>query len=324
MTDASIAYELLDFGDGRKLERFGPSTLDRPCAAAEGAPKARPELWRAATARYDRTQGDQGVWTPKSSLPPNWSVSFLIDLNSRGPTARRPLPATTTIAARWCPVAANEQSKPITLTFQLHASPFGHVGVFPEQRENWEWIARQVVKSQAALRRPLRVLNLFAHTGGSTLAAAAAGAEVVHIDAARNIVDRARRNAEISGLADRTIRWIAEDAARFCQRELKRGNRYDAAILDPPSYGHGPKGEPWKIADDLLPLLTLCGELTADRRAFVVVTCHTPGMGPAELAAYLAEGIVGHCGQPPDAGELFLTTRGGRRLPSGVVARWPA
>ena len=126
--------------------------------------------------------------------------------------------------------------------------PSGQVGVFPEQRENWDWIARQSQLSRKrTLERPLRVLNLFAYTGGSTLAAAAAGAEVVHIDAAHNIVDRARQNAELSGLADRPIRWIAEDAMKFCQRELKRGNRYDAVILDPPTYGHGPKGEPWKI-----------------------------------------------------------------------------
>ena len=174
-----------------------------------------------------------------------------------------------------------------------------------------------------AIGKPLRVLNLFAYTGGSTLAAAAAGAEVVHIDAARNIVDRARQNADLSGLADRPIRWIAEDAMKFCQRELKRGNQYDAVILDPPSYGHGPKGEPWKIDEHLLPLLKLCGELTAESRAFVLVTCHSPGIGPAELAAYLAEGIFGHCGQPPVAGELFLETADGRQLPSGVFARWP-
>jgi 23S rRNA (cytosine1962-C5)-methyltransferase len=111
---------------------------------------------------------------------------------------------------------------------------------------------------------------------------------------------------------------------KFCQREVKRGNRYDAIILDPPTYGHGPKGEPWKIGEHLLPLLELCGELTSESRAFVLVTCHSPGIGPAELSAYLSEGIFGHCGQPPKSGELFLDTADGRRLPSGVFARWPA
>jgi 23S rRNA (cytosine1962-C5)-methyltransferase len=317
--DASIGdYELLDFGDGRKLELFGGIVLDRPCPAAERARKRTPEAWSQASARYDRTVREQGLWTPANAIPEQWPVSLPLTRPSRDPTGRRPTPGT-----RW--VAAREGANPDDhkLSFQLQASPFGHVGVFPEQHVCWEWIALQVAKPQAARERSLRVLNLFAYTGGSTFAAAAAGAEVVHIDAARNIVERARRNAELSGLGDRPIRWIVEDALTFCRRELKRGNRYDAAILDPPSYGHGPKGEPWKITEHLLPLLKLCGELTAEKRAFTLMTCHTPGIGPAELAAYLAEGIFGHCAQPPAAGELFLEARDGRRLPSGVFARWP-
>lgn len=285
-------YELLDFGDGRKLERFGEFVLDRLCPAAESAVKSRPESWRKATARYERKQGDEGKWTPASAIPGEWKADFLL-----------------------------EQSG-VKLTFQLQLSSFGHVGVFPEQRANWTWIARHVSRTQATIGRPLKVLNLFAYTGGSTLAAAAAGAEVVHIDAARNVVDRARENAELSSLGEHPIRWITEDAAKFCRRELKRGNRYDGVILDPPSYGHGPQGELWKIGDDLLPLLTMCGELTAESRAFVVATCHSPGIGPAELAAYLSEGVFRNCAQQPASGELFLKTANGRKLPSGVFARW--
>jgi 23S rRNA (cytosine1962-C5)-methyltransferase len=164
---------------------------------------------------------------------------------------------------------------------------------------------------------------LFAYTGGSTLAAAVGGAEIVHVDAAKSIVARARENAAASGLANRPIRWIVEDAMKFCRREVNRGNRYDAVILDPPTYGHGPKGEEWVIKRDLLPLLELCGELTERCPKFVLLTCHTPGIGPAELSAYLSEGIFGRCGQPPKTGELFLETADGRRLPSGVYARWP-
>jgi 23S rRNA (cytosine1962-C5)-methyltransferase len=309
-------YELLDFGEGRKLERFGPAVVDRPSPAAEGVQRSQPGLWRGATARYDRSQGDEGVWTPPHTLPSQWRVSFrLTSVDSREPTARRP--AT-------CQVAANETlPQAATLTFQLQPSPFGHVGVFPEQAECWQWIAREVAAAQRKLDRPLRVLNLFAYTGGSTLAAAAAGAEVVHIDSAQNIVERARQNAAMSGLADRPIRWIAEDAVKFCRRELKRGNRYDAVVLDPPSYGHGPKGEAWKIDQHLLPLLELCGRLTADSRAFLLMTCHSPGIGPAELAAYLADGVFGGCEQPPAAGDLALRSTDGRRLPCGVFARWP-
>jgi 23S rRNA (cytosine1962-C5)-methyltransferase len=299
MGDSSRDYELLDFGEGRKLERFGAIVLDRPCPAAERGRKLSPDLWGRATARYERTHSDNGVWIPHGAVPKQWAVSFPLH------------------------IPGSNESK-VAVTFQLQPSPFGHVGVFLEQYDNWNWIVRQVSKSHTAIGRTVRVLNLFAYTGGSTLAAAAAGAEVVHIDAARNIVERARENAELSALGDRPIRWIVEDAAKFCQRELKRGNHYDAVILDPPSYGHGPKGEPWKLEHHLLPLLRCCRQLTAKHRGFVLTTCHTPGIGPAELAAYLAEGIFGGCSQPPQAGELFLETATGRRLQSGVFARWPA
>jgi 23S rRNA (cytosine1962-C5)-methyltransferase len=304
MNASSSDYELLDFGDGRKLERFGSVILDRPSPAAEGVAKAHPETWREATARYDRTYGDQGEWTPKKAVLQKWNICFAQDEQKGRDLSQR--------------------RHGSTITLQLQASPFGHVGVFPEQQENWRWIARQVANRQAIWQRPVRVLNLFAYTGGSTLAAAAAGAEIVHIDAARNVVQRARRNAELSRLTDRPIRWIAEDATRFCQRELKRGNRYDAIILDPPTYGHGPKGESWKFAEHLLPLLRMCAELTAENRALVLMTCHTPGIGEAELAAYVSQGFFGRCSQPPETGLLSLVSSDGRRLPSGVFARWPS
>lgn len=296
MSCDETSYALLDFGDGRKLERFGTVTLNRPCPAADGVEKSRPELWDAITARFRGPRTGDGSWTPQ---PKTWTP------------------------AEWCFEHAGAEGD-AKFRLKLEALPSGQVGVFPEQRENWEWMSRQVTKSQAMLGRAPKVLNLFAYTGGSTLAAAAAGAEVVHIDAVQTIVDRARENAALSGLTERPIRWIAEDAMKFCRRELKRGNGYDAVILDPPSYGHGPKGEPWKIDTDLLPLLKLCGELTAENRALVLVSCHSPGIGPAELSAYLAEGIFGHCGEPPAAGELALSTSDGRNLPAGVYARWPA
>jgi 23S rRNA (cytosine1962-C5)-methyltransferase len=293
MTAGADQYELLDFGDGRKLERFAGVTLNRPCPTAEGIAKSQPDLWETATARFRGPRMGDGSWSP---APRNW------------------------VPAGWHYEHCGESR----FGLQLEPLPSGQVGVFPEQRENWDWIAHHAACGLAKHGRPLRILNLFAYTGGSTLAAAAAGAEVVHIDAAQNIVDRARQNAELSGLADRPIRWIAEDATKFCQRELKRGKQYDAVILDPPTFGHGPKSEAWQIEKHLLPLLKLCGQLTAENRAFVLVTCHTPGIGPAELAAYLAEGVFGHCGQPPKSGELSLKTADGRRLPSGTYARWPS
>jgi 23S rRNA (cytosine1962-C5)-methyltransferase len=292
MAAGTSQYELLDFGDGRKLERFGSVVLDRPSPAAERTPKSQPAIWSRAHARFEGPRMGDGIWLPAPTKwnPANWHYEHCGNSSFR---------------------------------LQLEALPSGQVGLFPEQRENWNWIAERVANGLATLGRAPKVLNLFAYTGGSTLAAAAAGAEVVHIDAAQNIVDRARQNAALSGLTDRPIRWIAEDAMKFCRRELKRGNRYDAVIFDPPTFGHGPKGEAWKIESGLLPLLEMCGQLTADSRAFVLLTCHSPGIGPAELAAYLSEGIFGHCGQPPKSGELFLEATNGRRLPSGTYARWP-
>ncbi|MBN1854554.1 MAG: class I SAM-dependent methyltransferase, partial [Pirellulales bacterium] len=163
----------------------------------------------------------------------------------------------------------------------------------------------------------------FAYTGGSTLAAAMAGAEVTHLDAAKNSVMRARRNADRSGLGNRTIRWITEDALKFCRREIRRERQYDAVILDPPSYGHGTRNEQWQIGRDLLPLLKVCSELTAHQPLFVLATCHTPEIGPAELAAYVADGMLDHCQTIPKSGIMRLTSVTGRSLPSGVFARWP-
>ncbi len=276
------AYELVDFGQGRKLERFGEFLLDRPSPAADGQPKSHPQHWRQAVSRFERTRGERGGWRPAQALPKEWILDC-------GP-----------------------------FRLQLRPTPYGHLGVFPEQFENWSWIRQQV----AARDQPLRVLNLFAYTGGSTLAAAAAGAEVVHVDAARNVIRWARENAKLSGLEQAPIRWIEEDARRFVQREQRRGNRYDAVILDPPSYGHGPKGESWKMSVDLLPLLRGCGKLTEQQRAFVLLTGHSPSFGPAEMTASLADALFGHCQAGVAARTLSLATADGRRLPAGVMARF--
>jgi 23S rRNA (cytosine1962-C5)-methyltransferase len=273
-------YQLLDFGDGRRLEGFGPWRLNRPCPAAKGVSLANPKLWRRADARFDRTEGEDGQWSGGAAMPERWTIAHG------------------------------------AFRLELKRSPFGHVGVFAEQAPNWDWIAERV----AAASERMKVLNLFAYTGGCTLAAAAAGAEVVHVDAAKNTVAWARRNAELSGLADAPIRWIAEDAMTFVRRELKRGNAYDAVILDPPSYGHGPRGEVWQTAKHLAELVAMCGQLTAGRRRFMLLTCHTPGVGPVELAAMLA-----NLDEPTgrvSAGPMTLRAATGAELPSGTVARW--
>lgn len=283
-------YSLIDFGDGRKLERFGNLITDRASPPAADFSKQTPAVWKSACARYTGAKVGDGKWkfaeAGAAGLPRSISVPLTAEL--------------------W-------------FSLNLEFTPAGQVGLFPEQFTNWQWIAGRVTTAH----RPLRVLNLFAYTGGSTLAAAAAGAEVTHVDASKPSVALARKNAEQSNLAEAPIRWIVEDALKYCQREVKRGNLYDAVIMDPPSYGHGPKGEEWRVTRDLPTLLTLCAELTNKSPTFLLTTCHSPGIGPAELSAYLSDAIVGHCGQPPKSGKLSLTAEDGRKLPSGVYARWP-
>ena len=276
-------YELLDFGDGRKLERFADYVVDRPSPAADGQPRANAAVWGSAAARFQRGREQEGNWSPTDGLPASWTVDF----------------------------------DPFRL--ELRPTPFGHLGVFPEQFENWRWIASRV----RAARRPLRVLNLFAYTGAATLAAAAVGAEVTHVDAAKNIVAWARQNAELSRLDEAPIRWIVEDVRKFVARELRRGNEYDAVILDPPAYGHGPAGQVWQIQKHLLPLLESCGRLTGKQREFFLVSCHSAGFGPAEIEAALADAVFGSCQAGARARELAIPSIDGRTLPSGVVARWP-
>jgi 23S rRNA (cytosine1962-C5)-methyltransferase len=273
-------YELLDFGDGRRLERFGRIVLDRPCQAAEAFAPAHRDLWARADARFEGRDQERGQWTDRREMPERWGVAFG------------------------------------SLRFELKRTEFGHLGLFPEQAENWDWIDEQ------CRRAAPKVLNLFAYTGGSTLAAAAAGAEVVHVDAAKNIVAWARRNAELSGLGEAPVRWITEDAVKFVKREVRRGNRYDAVIVDPPSYGHGPHGEVWRLSKHLPRLLDLCAELTDGRPRFMLLTCHTPEYDAEVLRTMVREAFG--TDSVLVARPLTICAADGRQLPSGVVVRLEA
>ena len=275
-------YELLDFGGGRKLERFGDCLLDRPAPAAGGVPKAQPRTWQRADARFVRSDPSraEGSWSWITKAREVWTIRHG------------------------------------QLKLEVRPGNSGQVGIFPEQAVNWDWISARLSATQGS-----KVLNLFAYTGGSTLAATCAGAEVVHVDSARRAVQWARRNAERSGRAAAPIRWIVEDVRTFVQRERRRGQRYDAVILDPPSYGHGPNGEPWKIDRHLPELLHDCAQLTEASRDFLLLTAHTSGQRPQQLMGMLRSAVDGSCGQVTGRA-LQLTSSDGRGLPAGNVACW--
>ena len=287
-------YALLDFGGGRKLERFGGAVLDRPSPAAEGTPIADPELWRTATARFEIERGGNGAWEHRSPR---------VAAGGDDP---------------WL-VRHGDSS----LAVQLSAS--GNVGLFPEQAPNWDWIAEQVRRcsDRASDDRP-RVLNLFAYTGGASLAAAFAGAEVTHVDSSGPTVAAARRNAEVSGAADLPVRWLVEDAMKFVAREERRGNRYDGIIADPPTYGHGPKGRPFKFRQHLDELMASCGTLLNRDRpngGFLLFSCHAPGFGVDDAVRTIVDAL-------PDvetsriAGlALTIQAMDDRHLEAGVAAR---
>lgn len=205
------------------------------------------------------------------------------------------------------------------LTFLIKPMGFKHTGIFPEQAANWDWFSEKI----AGAGRKIRVLNLFAYTGGATVAAAAAGASVVHVDASRGMVAQAKENAALSGLGDAPIRYIVDDCKKFVEREIRRGNRYEAVIMDPPSYGRGPSGEVWKIEDSVDELIGLAAQLLSDKPLFFLVNSYTTGLSPMAMEYILGMKIVTRHGGSLAAGELGLpVTATGLQIPCGASARW--
>ena len=330
-------YELIDFGDGRRLERMGTLILDRPCPSAKEVRRCCQNEWRDADVRFEErplkervkesnvSLGTRGVWKPLTST------------GARYFTRRDDLPqedrSTTASSRPWFLPFSDK------FVFELKGSPFGHVGVFPEQSENWVRIDKLCREGEERTGRPLRILNLFGYTGGSALAAAAAKAEVTHLDAARNIVAQAKRNAVASfGIDDNdgsevdgerstkrgTIRWIVDDAVKFVKREERRGAEYHGIILDPPSYGHGARGEVWRLSRDLTPLLERCVNLLNADYNFILLTGHTPGFEYPTLGRILRQA---YCRRFAQEGQtrylkkpLGITSRSGAILPAGDMA----
>ena len=286
MTPPTDDYALLDSGDGRKLERFGQYVLARPCSQAVWRPSLPSTAWQLADAAFDRADGNQ--WHNRNALPKAW--------NAR--------------------VAG--------ITFKLSGTDFGHLGIFPEQRAQWQWIREAVRAACETRNRAVQVLNLFAYSGGATLAAALGGAEACHLDASKGMVQWARDNAALNGLQGHPIRWIDDDAHKFLTREARRGRRYDAIILDPPTFGRGQNNEMYKIEEDLPETLSLCRQLLSPTPLFVLLSAHTPGYSPVVLQNVLGQatdGLGGKC----TSGEMLLTGAPDvLPTPSGTYARWTA
>lgn len=278
-------YELIDSGEGEKLERYGTRILSRPDPQAIW-PKADPIIWKNASAVFANPSsgGEKGKWKEITELPESWPINFG------------------------------------GFTFNIRLSAFKHTGIFPEHKSSWEWM--DGVISGEKTSRKVSALNLFGYTGGATLAAARAGAEVVHLDGSKVAINWAKENAKASGLSDSPIRWMIDDAVSFVKREVRRGNKYDGLVMDPPAYGHGPNGETWQIEDDLLKMLFLCREVMADEPLFILLNGYAAGYSAIGYANMLKEVFPFMKGKA-EYGEIGIReTARELVLPSGIFARW--
>ncbi len=281
-TTAWADYGLIDSGAGRKLERYGRFTVVRPEPQCLWPPRLSEDAWKADAVFDPSGEEDQGRWRFSKPAPETWPL-------------------------KWREVS-----------FHGRFTAFRHLAFFPEQAGNWEWLDARV----RGAGRPLKILNLFGYTGVATLACAAAGAEVTHVDASKKAIGWARENAALSKLDDRPVRWICEDARRYAAREVKRGNLYDGIILDPPKYGRGPEGEVWKLYDDLPGLMAQCAQLLSKDASFLLLNAYAERISGVALATLLADALEGRAGTI-DWGELALMEEtDDRGVGLSFFARW--
>ncbi len=284
-------YEVLDASGGEKLERWGDYILVRPDPQVIWNTPHDHKGWKTKNGHYHRSAKGGGEWE-FFNLPDEWSIGY---------------------------GSANQ------LTFRLKPFSFKHTGLFPEQAANWDWfsgIIRKANENRPA-DKPVRVLNLFAYTGGATLSAAAAGAAVTHVDASRGMVGWAKENAVSSGLGDAPVRWLVDDCVKFVEREIRRGSKYDGIIMDPPSYGRGPKGEIWKIEESIWSFIELTTRILSDNALFFLINSYTTGLQPAVLSYMMNTAIVKKFGGHVEADEIGLpVTESGLVLPCGASGRW--
>ena len=284
-------YEVIDCSKGEKLERWGDYLLVRPDSQVIWDTPKKETGWHKMNGHYHRSSKGGGEWE-FFQLPKEWTIQYSLPINKK-------------------------------LTFHLKPFSFKHTGLFPEQAANWNWFS-QLIADAVSKGRQVKVLNLFAYTGGATLAAAAAGASVTHVDASKGMVTWAKENAISSGLKDAPIRWLVDDCVKFVEREIRRGNHYDAIIMDPPSYGRGPKGEIWKIEESVYPLIQLCSQILTDNPLFFLINSYTTGLQPAVLS-YMISTVLGTANGTVTASEIGLpVSSNGLVLPCGASGRYEA
>lgn len=276
-------YELIDCSCGERLERWGKVTLIRPDPQVIWKTEKKNPLWRKADAVYHRSQSGGGQWEIKNKIPDFWTVSYG------------------------------------ELTFNIKTMGFKHTGLFPEQATNWDLTA-SIIKNAG---REVRVLNLFAYTGGATVSALKAGASVCHVDASKGMTLWAKENAQSSGVADKQVRWIVDDCIKFVQREIRRGNKYDIIIMDPPSYGRGPGGEVWKLENEVYGFVELCSQLLSDDPLMMLINSYTTGLSPSVMEYILGAVVQKRFGGKVTGSEIGLrASENGLVLPCGASAIW--
>ena len=276
-------YQLIDMANGQKLEKWGDIILSRPDPQIIWKNKSFPEKWNQADATYNRSKTGGGAWKYHKELPANWQIHYK------------------------------------NLTFNIKPMGFKHTGLFPEQAVNWDWMIQKIKLA----KREIKVLNLFAYTGGATVACLSAGAFVCHVDSSKGIVSWAKENVASSGLSDKKVRYIVDDVGKFVSREIRRGNTYDAIIMDPPSYGRGAKGEVWQFEDQIYDLVELCAKVLSDKPLFFLINSYTTGIASTVLADLLNLTIEKKYKGKIESGEIGLPMKNSKLiLPCGIYGRW--
>ncbi len=279
-------YKILDMADGQKLERWGEVVLSRPDPQIIWKSKSFPSKWKEINAEYHRSKTGGGAWEFKKKMPKQWQVKYK------------------------------------NLIFNIKPMGFKHTGLFPEQAVNWDWMIDKIKKEKKD-KKEIKVLNLFAYTGGATVACLSAGASVCHVDSSKGMTTWAKENVISSGLQDRPVRFIIDDVVKFVNREIRRGNKYDAIIMDPPSYGRGAKGEVWQFENNIYDLVELCSNVLSDDPLFFLINSYTTGISSQVLKNILNMVIDKKYRGEIDAGEIGLPMENSKLiLPCGIYGRW--